>query len=118
MNIQNLQFSKTFYAFLITFCAIFTLSAQSYSTSGTVKGRVKVAFDEAVQKLKSGDKDGALRLLDEALSTDPKFIDAHLVRGQSLRSLGRLTAHEMCINEFRVGTEGFVEQSECAVFVS
>ncbi len=65
------------------------LNAQEYTTLKTATGKVKSLYDKAVELTTARQEDKALLKLDDALTADPRFIDAWLKKADLYYDSGR-----------------------------
>ncbi|MEY3051510.1 MAG: hypothetical protein RLY31_1295 [Bacteroidota bacterium] len=66
------------------------LSAQSYTTVRTAEGKVLKLFRSAQEQARIGNLEEAARTLDRVLALDPRFIDAHMEKGNVRNQQGLL----------------------------
>jgi outer membrane protein OmpA-like peptidoglycan-associated protein/predicted negative regulator of RcsB-dependent stress response len=85
---------KTISILCCALCLACTAFSQKYITAQTATGKVKESFEAAMQKLQSGDKNGALTAFTEVVKTTPNFIDAHVQRASILRQFNQFEAAE------------------------
>jgi outer membrane protein OmpA-like peptidoglycan-associated protein/tetratricopeptide (TPR) repeat protein len=85
---------KTIFTICCALCLICPAFSQKYITAQTATGKVKQDFEAAMQKLQSGDKNGALTAFNDVVKTAPNFIDAHVQRASILRQFNQFEAAE------------------------
>lgn len=92
--IKNLITIQTFLYFGVFFLFSFTAFSQKYITLQTATGKAKDSYNTAMQKLQTGDKNGALADFTQTVDASPTFIDAHIQRASILRQLNQLDKAE------------------------
>lgn len=94
LMIRNLMTIQTFLTYGVLFLLSLPAFSQKYITTQTATGKAKDSYNMAMQKLQTGDKNGALVDFTQTVETSPTFIDAYIQRASILRQLNQLDKAE------------------------